>query len=292
MKKYLYLTFLLLTASFSYAQNNAWLIPRVIYVGDPATLVVSLPGAENTGDYFLYPESPNFPTDTDIDFHKITLERRTAGSRLLIEFTAFTPGLLELPAIEIERERFAGLTVTVNSVVDTTTPLILSRPASPLAIPGTSLMLYGIMAISILLFLLILWFFMKGRKFLQAWIEKWKRKQLFNSMRIVEKRLNRLLQKGGDKRKIVDKLSIEFRNFLSIFTKLNCRAMTANEFKLLPEFLQDSEYTSAFLANFFSRCDEIRFCGGELETKEISQLLESLRLYLAALEKTKEGGAA
>jgi hypothetical protein len=282
----MFLLFLLVSA-VSYAQNNARLIPRIIYVGDPAALVVSLPGTEDNDDIILMPRSPHFPTDENIDFHRIVLERRATGNRLIIEFTAFVPGILELPVIEIAEERFAGLTVTVNSIIDTSGILLLSRPASSLAMPGTSLMLYGTMAAFVFLFLLILWFVLKGRTLMQKWIEKWKRRQLFSSMKTMEKRLQKSLQKGADKRNILDKLSIEFRIFLSILTENNCRAMAAHEFEMLPELFPDTdnEYTSVFLAGFFRRCDEIRFSGGELSLQPISRLLTDLRLYLAALEK-------
>ena len=295
MKKFFYLFFLLTCiVSVSFAQNNVWLIPRIIYVGDPATLVVSMPGSQIADDIILTSQSPNFPADANIDFHRIVLEKRITGSRLLIEFTAFVPGHLEIPVIEIGGEYFSGLTVTVNSIINTsgvlgTNSLVLSRSASPLAMPGTSLLLYGTMAAFVLLFLLILWFILKGRVFIKRFIEKWKRRQLFSFMKSIERRLLKILQKGGDKRNILDKLSMEFRIFLSILTEKNCRAMTAREFELLPEIYpqrgMDNEYTSVFLANFFRRCDEVRFCGGELENQTVLQLLADLRLYIAALEK-------
>jgi hypothetical protein len=81
-----------------------------------------------------------------------------------------------------------------------------------------------------------------------------------------------------------------------MLTKNNCRAMTSREFEMLPEFFpdMDNKYTNIFLANFFSRCDEVRFSGAELDLQTITQLLSDVRLYLAVLEKVvrKKGAAA
>ena len=299
-KKYLF-TFLLLilTCIAAHTQNTAWLIPRIVYVGDSATLIIPLPpAAQDLGDIILTSQSPNFPTDINIDFHRIVLERRIAGSRLLIEFTAFVPGLLELPIIEIGGERFSGLNVTINSIIDSRAAPQLSGPASSLAMPGTALMLYGTMIVFVLLFLLILWFILKGRRFMRGWLKKWKRWRLFVSMKNTEKRLNKALSKGADKREILDKLSEQFRNFLSFFTENNCRAMTAREFESLPELFPDTasfnkEFdASAFLGNFFHRCDELRFSGEDISSQDTFKLLDDLRNFLKMIHtKTREGRA-
>ncbi len=288
MKKLFVLVFFVLTFAFgetAFAQNNnALLIPQVIYVGDPAVLVLPLPSGNQDaalGDIILTGISPNFPSDEKIDFHRIVLERRTAGSRLLIEFTAFAPGVLELPVIEIENERFAGLTVTVNSVLDSNGQRVLARSASTLAMPGTALMLYGTMAAIVFIVFLIIWFALKGRRFLESRIAKWKRKRLFASMRNTEKRLQKALLKDADKRYILDKLSDEFKTFLSCFMEENCRAMTAREFEKLPF---DSAFDGHFLGNFFRACDELRFSGKDAGTQNISCLLGDIRSYLETLQ--------
>jgi hypothetical protein len=267
-----------------HAQNyGAWLIPRIVYVGDPAVLVLPLPSTEqNTGDIILTDISPNFPKDNNIDFQRIILERRNAGSRLLVEFTAFVPGTLELPVIEIGGERFAGLTVTINSIINTNGPLELSRPAPALSMPGTALMLYGTMASLVFAVLLAVWFVFKGRKYMKIWAAKWRRRYLFVSMRNMEKRLYRSLNRGADKRDILDTLSEEFRKFLSFLSDKNCRAMTAREFEKLPK---ESGFNGVFLGNFFRSCDNLRFSGSDIKREEIVRLLGDMRGYLVILKE-------
>ena len=287
---YLLLFILLFFSEASHAQNTgAYLIPRTVYVGDPAVLVFPLPELSastapgSNADIVLAPGAPNFPTDTDIDFHRIVLERRTSGSRLLIEFTAFVPGLLELPIIEIGGERITGACAGISSIIDPgKSGLELSGPAPSLAIPGTALMIYGTMAVIAFLIVLTLWFLLKGRRYLNSWIAKWKRWNLFISVKVMEKRLYKALLKGGNTREILDKLSGEFRTFLSFFTGNNCRAMTANELERL-----SPEFDCIFLGSFFRRCDKFRFSGGSVSTDDVFRLLADLRVFVGTLEKPK-----
>jgi len=290
-----------LLCEIAHAQNaDAYLVPRRIFIGDPAVLVLPLSGLSSSpnissggqisSDVVLTPLSPDFPLHANIDFHKITLERRPGGSRLIIDFTAFAPGALELPVIEIGGERFSGLTVTVNSIIDNRSSVVLSAPASSLAMPGTALMLYGTMAVIIIFILLAIWFVFKGRVLLEKFSEKWKLWRLFISMKIMEKRLYRAVQKGANKRLILNKLSDESRLFLSILSGHNCRAMTAREFQELSfGHIKLKDIDPLFLPDFFRRCDELRFSGVFINSDEVLELLADLRGFVVTLEKAKKG---
>ena len=273
-----------------FAQNSSWMIPRIVYVGDPATLITPLPESREIADFILLPHDENFPRDSNIDFHRIVLERRLSGSRLLIEFTAFLPGVLELPDIVIGGEIFSGLSITINSVIREGGEL--SPPAAALAMPGTALMIYGSIAILVMLLLLTIWFFMHGRRHLEKLILKLKQWKNFASIKRIEKRLYASLTKGADKRDILNKLSDEFKIFLGFFTGQNCRAMTSFEFKKMPPELfafngQNADnFGPLFLSGFFHRCDDFRFSGNAVNDKDIFVLLDDLRLFVAALEKT------
>jgi hypothetical protein len=285
MKRLIFLLILSCAAlGFVNAQNyGAWLMPRIVYVGDPAVLVLPLPSTDQkTGDIILTDLSPNFPKDNNIDFQRIILERRNVGSRLLIEFTAFVPGTLELPVIEIGGERFAGLTVTINSIINTSGPLELSRPAPALSMPGTALMLYGTITALVFAVLMVVWFAMKGRKYLSVLVARWRKRRLFASMRKMEKRLYRSLNRGANKRDILDTLCEEFRKFLSFLSEKNCRAMTACEFEKLPA---DSIFDGASLGKFFRSCDNLRFSGSDIGREEIVRILADMRGYIVTLKE-------
>jgi hypothetical protein len=262
--------------TFSYSQNSTWTIPGVIYVGDPATLILPLPAQNRDfNDIILTVNSPDFPKDTDIDFHRIVLERRLNTGRLLIEFTAFEPGILEFPVIEAGGERFSGLTVTVNSVIESTGSVLeLSKPASSLALPGTIMLIYVILAFFILLVLLVIWFILRGRFFIQKCIERWKYWRIFILIKNTEKYLHKLLLKGVNKRVILDKLSDDLRSFLTFITGNNCHSLTAGEFELLPDIYPGN------IGDFFRRCDKFRFSGSEIKLEDISKLLDDLRTLI------------
>ena len=276
---YFLIFFFFLNNSFLIAQStNAYLIPRNIFVGDKATLVLPLPASnQNKADIILTSQSDYLPKDPNIDFHRIILEQRTVASRLLIEFTAFTTGVIELPVIEIGDVNYPGLTVTVNSIIDERSSPILSGAASTLAIPGTALMIYGSLALVVIFFLLLILFIFKGRSLLKEKIEKIKRRRFFHSIYKTEKKLRRAVLQGLDKRIILDKLSEEFRIFLSFLTGINCRSLTASEF-------EQTDVNNIFLSPFFRSCDNLRFSGTDIDREKITKLLDDLLRFLSDLE--------
>jgi len=276
---YFLIFFFFLNNSFLIAQStNAYLIPRNIFVGDKATLVLPLPASnQNKADIILTSQSDYLPKDPNIDFHRIILEQRTVASRLLIEFTAFTTGVIELPVIEIGDVNYPGLTVTVNSIIDERSSPILSGAASTLAIPGTALMIYGSLALVVIFFLLLILFIFKGRSLLKEKIEKIKRRRFFHSIYKTEKKLRKAVLQGLDKRIILDKLSEEFRIFLSFLTGINCRSLTASEF-------EQTDVNNIFLSPFFRSCDNLRFSGTDIDREKITKLLDDLLRFLSDLE--------
>ena len=293
-RKISFLFYLFIISAISYAQNNevsgsaAYLIPRQIFVGDPATLVLPLPQAEqNKPDIVITSPSEYLPSDPNIDFHRIILERRTVGSRLLIEFTPFVPGILEFPVIEIEDEYFTELFINVNSLIDEKVSPVLSGAASALAIPGTALMLYGSLTAVVVVLLLVFLFLVKGRTFLRKFIEKWKRRALFGAMRKTAKRLHKEIFKGSDKRIILDKLSDEFRSFLSDLTGNNCRAMTAGEFENIHASFAKQEEDESSLVTFFRSCDELRFSGESINSNDLFGMLDDMKHFLAVMESAE-----
>jgi len=253
--------------------SGAYMIPQKVYVGDRATLVLPMPGVAadaviNAGKSF----SP------DIIIHHAAIERRPGGSFLTVEFSAYTTGTLELPPLEIAGEIFSGIKIDITSILAADeSAMVLSAPALPLAIPGTSLLIYGSMSAVILLGLLVIGGLFWGRKRMKGWLATWRRRRLIAAMMGTEKRLRRAVAKGAVRREILDTLSTEFRSFLSCFTGENCRAMTAAEIGCLANM--DGE----FLGGFFNHCDAIRFSGGEINGVQTLTVLGDMKKFLAGL---------
>ena len=159
----LILLFLFFSPLLSQAQTRPgppFLVPQTIFVGDPGRLVVPL-GRLYSGLSPFVVEAPNkLPETSELLIRRIELERRGEFTRLLIDFVPYAPGTLSLPALEIlvpggdpEPLLFTDLEVQVASILDPS-QMTLSEPVSPMAVPGTSFLIYG--TIVLLLFLLCL----------------------------------------------------------------------------------------------------------------------------------------
>ena len=281
---FLALTLFVLITAHAFAQNQAaaYLIPRAVYVGDVASLILPLPqlAARETANIVLSRDSQDFPFHPDIDFHRITLELRGAGSVLIVEFSAFQTGRLELPSIKIGGEYFPGLSIDIRSVLtETGSMLELSNPAMPLTMPGTTLLVYGTLAAVVFVLTSLLLLLLRGRNHIKRWIAIWKRKRLLAVMKATGRRLHKAMLKNGKGREVLDILSLEFRTFLSHFFGENCRAMTAREL--------ENKLSNDFPGKFFRRCDEIRFSRGVVEKNDVLMMLADLRAFLETLGKAE-----
>jgi hypothetical protein len=267
---------------------TSYLSPRIVYVGDRAALVIPL---ENSppGEVLFAGEPPSLP---DLVIHRIALESRGEGGRLLIDFTAYAPGLLELPPFEIGGLSFSGLRIEIASILGSgEEAAVFSPPAAPLAIPGTGFLIYGTVTGMILLILGALWAFLWAPRRMKGWLKKIRQRRLVFSLAGMERRVRRELVRGNtsaaQREERLNFLTGEFRSFLGLFTGENCRAMTAGEFSRFSppgEWLPgDSSLGADFLGNFFRRCDNIRFSGAGISTGELLEILENLRRFIAAL---------
>jgi len=268
--------------------TGALMVPSKIYVGDRATLILPLPGFAIKEDSVT---ATSVSPSNDIEIHRAILERRPGGSRLTVEFTAYSPGVLELPSIIIAGRIFSGLKIDISSILEKGLPgTILSGPAPPLAIPGTSVLIYGTIIAILSSLSVAFWILIWGRKRIKFWLASWKKRRLLSGMRGIEKRLRKALAKGDTThRKILDALSAEFRGFLAQFTGERCRAMTALEFANIE--LEIDVSNREFLKDFFRRCDGIRFGGGEINKNDTLSMLDEIKQFLAALTAAPLAGA-
>jgi hypothetical protein len=288
MRKAFFTAFLALVCIAVFASDrnaDAFMVPSKVYVGDRASLILPLP------DFVVKEDSETAsvvsPT-AGIDIHRVLLERRPVGSRLTVEFTAYAPGTLELPSIAIAGEVFSGLTIEISSVLEhDVSGMVLSAPALPLAIPGTSLLVYGTIITILCSLSLFFWVLFWGRKRIKGWLAAWERKRLLADMTGIEKRMRKTLARGDDSyRNILDIISREFRGFLSNFTGERCHAMTALEFANI-----EQQINREFLKDFFRRYDGIRFGGGEISKKDALSMLDDLKQFLAVLSGVQFNGA-
>jgi hypothetical protein len=239
------------------------------------------------------------PRQADIHLHRLELDRRQEP-RLLVDFTAYTPGLLELPLISLPGgTEIKGLRVNIASVLGSgTEALSLAAPALPLPLPGTMLLIAATTAGIILLILGGIGGSLWARKNLGDILEIRRKRRLVVLMRKVERRLRRKIAEGAeDYHAMLGLVSAEFRGFLEYLTGYNCRAMSAGEFFGLPplfspgpeEAPQAAELGGEYLGAFFRKLDRLRYSGEPLAAADVGGTLDGLRAFTEAIEKELRG---
>lgn len=297
------------TAFFVQAQDyffprEIYLIPQTIFVGDKGRLVAVLGPAFEDAETFIL-QSPaeiqrlfqqeligDAADSGDLVIDRVELEKRNNQIRLLIDFIPYVPGLLSIPPIRIRSSGpepliAGGLELNVASILTPET-MSLAESALPMVIPGTGFIVYGaVFGLLILLFLVIcgiLW----GRKSLYPFLDMLKRRRLLGS-------LERLLQQlrsdsmGNDpvkQQELFSLLAREFREFLSYFTGINCRAFTPPEFLNLPVLVSGRP---DYLCGLFRNWDRLRFSGGSIDRREILKVLDELGFFISSIDKTEKG---
>lgn len=287
----------------------AYLLPQTIFVGDSGRLVVPLDQTFAKVEPFVLDTPDKLPEAPDLVIRRIELERRGGSSRLLIDFIPYAPGILSFPSLELAAPgaiplSITGLEVQVASIL-TPSQMALSEPAPPMAVPGTSFLVYGsVILVLVILFLGIggsLW----GRRHFRDMWERFRRRHLIHAM---AKFLQRMEQEGGLEKNgtpgfYLTLLSGEFREFLSLFSGVNCRSLTAEEFLELPleyagsagtaltltvpERPADSPLTPGFLCRLFHTWDTLRFSGRGIDKIDLFQALKETGIFIAALDRAE-----
>jgi hypothetical protein len=236
--------------------------------------------------------------------HGVTLEQWGGDPVLAVEFTPYATGILELPPFELKGSLYEGLRVEIASILDKGpgeggAQTALSGLAAPLAAPGTSFFIYGVLAGIMAVFVVLLRGRLRVRRCLKAMLSRWRRRRLIASMGRIGRRLENSsgsLRSPDSLRERLDYLCGEFRTFLGLFTLRHCQSMTAGELGEIPAFT-DPEYPGAavpggaFLGPFFRRCDDLRYGGGGINGEDLRDILEKLRLFLGALDRAERAGA-
>ena len=284
-----------LPAQSSHRTEAPYLLPQTIFVGDPGRLVVPLGRAYAGIDAFVLEDPKKLPETPEMTIRRIELERKGGSSRLLIDFIPYASGTVSFPPLELFSVEalpmgavfptLTGLEVQVASILSPS-QMFLSEPASPLAVPGTSLLIYG--TILLLLFLLSLgiagslW----SRRHFRELLDRFRRRRLLRGMMKFLRRLKQecSLEKDGKAAVYLTRLSGEFREFLSLFTGINCRSLTAREFLELPF---DQVIDPTFLCRLFRSWDTLRFSGRGMEMEEMFTALDEMDKFAARLDKAE-----
>ncbi|MDR0642376.1 MAG: hypothetical protein LBG07_07955 [Treponema sp.] len=302
MRAGLFLVLGLLLPLLSWAQEGqpeASQIPRQLFVGDRGRLILNLESPFPGTASFAITEPWFLPQSPELRLHRLEFDSRRG--QVLVDFTAFAPGELEIPPIEIPQLpgfNLEGCRVSIASVLNPgSSPqdggvLVLSGSAPPLAVPGTALLIYGSSSLMILGLLLLLGLGIWGRPYLAKLMEARRRRRLIRLMGNIGESLRERIPRSSCQT-ILKRLSVEFRAFLGYFfdgeSGMDCRAMTAEEFSVLSPLFSPAEglqpVSPSSLGDFFRRLDRLRFSGETAAGEEISALLDQMEGILRAMER-------
>jgi len=99
------------------------------------------------------------------------------------------------------------------------------------------------------------------------------------------------LGKKGNPGYYLSLLAAEFREFLSVFTGINCRSLTAGEFLevslMYDEQLDEPLLTPAFLCRLFRGWDTLRFSGRVVDKIDLFQALKETEKFIIALDRVE-----
>jgi hypothetical protein len=257
-------------------------IPQTIFVGDQGRLALPL-GSAFAGVEAAVIQGPLLPRSKDLTINRVELEKRGAAAMLLVDFQGYVPGTITLPPIKIASHTFAGLEVTISSILSVEQQgMILSGPAEPLAAPGTAALIYGAILGIILLLLALTLGSVWGKTRLWDFAERLKRQRVIRAMGRTLKRL-RAASPGGDI-EILETLSRDFRVLLGMLTGINCRAMVPSEFLALDGLGSGASLRPEAVADLFRRCDALRFSGEGIEREAVFALLDEFKTLAGLLD--------
>jgi hypothetical protein len=273
-----------------------YLVPQTIFVGDSGRLVVPLGQTLAGISPFIVDTPEKLPETHELVVRRLELERRSGVSRLLIDFIPYAAGVLELPGLEIytsteegESLVFTGLEVQVASIL-TPSDMALSGPAPPMAIPGTSFLIYGTILILLLVLCLGIGATLWSRRHFKNLLEMFRRRRLLRAMNKFLRcfRQECSFEKGGNEGYYLSVLSGEFREFLSLFSGINCRSLTPGEFLELPLSQSALALGPVHLSWLFKTWDTLRFSGSTMEMADIFNALDEIEKLISALEKEEK----
>jgi hypothetical protein len=262
--------------------GEPYTIPQTIFVGDKGRLALPL-GSAFAGLEAAVIQGPLLPRSRDLAISRVELEKRGAAAMLLVDFQAYIPGRVTLPPIEIASHTFAGLEVSISSILSVERQgMVLSGPAEPLAAPGTAALIYGaILGLLLLLFALALgsvW----GRTRLRDFAERLKRRRVVRAMGRTLRRLR--AAPPGAEIEIPETLSRDFRALLGMLTGINGRALVPSDFLAPDGPASGAALPPQAVADLFRRCDAFRFSGEGVEREAVFGLLDEFKTLVGLLD--------
>jgi hypothetical protein len=261
--------------------DGPFLVPQTVFTGDEGRLVVPLDGilpVTSRGNIVI---TDRLPFNENIMVNRVEIDMR--AKQLLIDFTAFRPGVLEIPRIDavdavdaINTADLPPLKVEIASILEREGySIILSPPEKPLAAPGTFVMLLGGTAACIALAATMVFLAVNGPKHVHRFAEKLRcRLLVYRTKKAIIKTQYALAQGRVGIKEGVTAVEEVFKLFLSAFYRKDYASYSAED------FLSDTLFSSSGGAVYriFAGCDKLRFSPARIEPDDARTLVEKTLL--------------
>ena len=279
-----------------YIQSQQSTFPKAIYIGDKAELRCSFSTGTALSVGTLSTEGFGDQLDFSLyDIKEISLQKSgTDYYTLVVSFTPWRTGEILFPDFEIPSAgtvHFEG--VQVKSLVEQQGAKDIRTFSSPLLLPGTTYKIYGGIAVSVVLLIVIVRLIVKWRSVV-LWLKNVKLKRRYaKSKRYTLRALKALGAGSGDTALICTELQKLMREYLELrleypFTKTLTSEMSL-AFQNATCGLADEKRQDAFdnIISVFVRTDYLRFSNAEdaqFENNELSGIIDTLIESITVIE--------
>lgn len=284
-----------------YIQSQQSTFPKTIYIGDKAELRSSFSTGTTltTGD--LSAQAFTKALDLSLyDINGISLQKSgTDYYTLVINFTPWKTGEIIFPDFEIQETFTLHFEeVIVKSLVEQQGATDIRTFNSPLLLPGTAYKIYGGIAASVILLIIIIRFIVKWRSVV-LWFKNVKlRRRYARSRRYTVRALKALALKEAEAGEICTRIQKLMREYLELRLDYPFTKTLTSELSLAFEKascgLADEKRSDAFenIIGLFVRTDYIRFSDSKKASFQDGELNSIINRLVEDIAIIEEGGKA
>jgi hypothetical protein len=253
--------------------DGLFLVPQTVFVGDEGRLVVPL-----AGTFPLSVGQANVVITDRLPFNENIIVKRVEidirAKQFLLDFTAFKPGVLEIPQIDavdaIKAIKLPPLKVEIASILEREGySITLSPPEKPLAAPGTFALIIGGTAVFIVLIAATIFLIVYGPKHFRLLLEKLRVRFLMDkTKRAIMKIQNALVASRIGTKEGATAVGVAFKAFLGALYRKDYAAYSAEDFLADTSFSGDAAYC------IFALCDNLRFSPAYIEQDAVKALVQ------------------
>lgn len=272
------------------------LIPREVYVGDTAEFSFSSGAfASVLEDGTLFALPPNeIPASDAVDVKSILVSQHGQTASVTIRFVPWASGVIRLPSFKLKGVAVTPPVVRIGSLIEKTGKTAIEPPRSPLLVPGTTWILYGLIAAILVATVAGIVVAVRLARYL---LQSPLRRQAGRRAAILFRELKNLERKAGkisfDSWYAAFALSV--RRYFGAYCDGDFGALLSSTGTEISSRVRDLDASLASsVASLFSAMDEIRFGSAvapesvsgwtELMSARVSADLDTVRAIVAGLE--------